>query len=108
MPTLLELAGAPYPKIYRGHNIEKMDGRSLLPAFLGESLAERTLFWEHYGNRAVRDGNWKLVAAKDKPWELYDLEKDRTELIDLSTQYADRVQELLDAYEEWAIEVGAQ
>ncbi len=108
MPTVLELAGAAYPKNYNGHQIEVMDGRSFLPALSGESLAERTLFWEHFGNRAVRDGKWKLVAAKNKAWELYDLENDRTELTDLSSEHADRTQELRDAYEQWAMKVGAQ
>ncbi len=107
MPTLLELGGAVYPENYNGHQIEEMDGQSLLPALSGGKLSARTLFWEHYGNRAVRTGKWKLVAAKKKSWELYDLEKDRTELTDLSTEYADKAQELREAYEHWAVEVGA-
>jgi arylsulfatase len=61
------------------------------------------LFWEHEGNRAVRDGDWKLVAeGPGAPWELYDLKADRTELHDLAAQQPARVRELAAAWEAWA------
>ena len=39
----------------------------------------RTLYFEHESNRAIREGNWKLVALKYQPWELYDMTTVRTE-----------------------------
>jgi arylsulfatase len=79
-----------------------LEGRSLLPALRGEPAAPRSLFWEHEGHRAVRDGRWKLVARKGQPWELYDIEADRVELHDLSAREPDRVARLANAWSEWA------
>ena len=83
MPTVVEVSGAAYPASLKGAGIYPMEGVSLAPAFTGQALGRKQpLFWEHEGNRAVRDGKWKLVALKGKPWELYDLTADRTELHD--------------------------
>ena len=54
-----------------------------LPAGVAQSF-------EHQGNRASRQGKWKLVAFDDQPWELYDLSVDRTEMNDLSEKHAFR------------------
>jgi len=64
--------------------------------------APRVLFWEHEGNRAVRQGKWKLVSKHPGGWELYDLEADRTELHDLSAANPDKVKELSALYDAWA------
>ncbi|MEC9056256.1 MAG: arylsulfatase, partial [Verrucomicrobiota bacterium] len=81
---------------------------SLLPVFATDRKQERTLFWEHEGNRAVRRGNYKLVALHDSPWELYDMDRDRSELNNLSRVMPGKVQELQRAYEAWARRVGAK
>ncbi|HVW01121.1 MAG TPA: hypothetical protein VHB77_12300, partial [Planctomycetaceae bacterium] len=58
---------------------------------------------EHEGNRAVRVGDWKLVAKGPAArWELYDLRADRTELQDLSQEQPERVKELVAKWEAWA------
>ena len=80
MPTILEVAGAAYPREFRGQAIQAMEGVSLRPALAGRPLARtQPLFWEHEGNRAVRSGKWKLVSAYPKAWELYDMTADRVE-----------------------------
>jgi arylsulfatase len=84
-----------------------MVGQNLLPVFAKDSKKERTLYWEHEGNRAVRKGNYKLVAMHDTPWELYDMEKDRSELKDLSKSMPGKAEELRLLYEAWAKRVGA-
>ena len=61
MATCVDLAGAKYPTQYQGNDIQPMEGVSLVPAFQGKPLPERAIFWEHEGNRAVRQGKWKLV-----------------------------------------------
>jgi len=103
MPTCVDAASARYPGSFQDHAIQPMEGRSLLPVLRGKEMAARTLYWEHEGNRAVRRGKWKLVAKGRKgSWELYDMEQDRTELVDLSTQYPTQVKKLAAAYDNWA------
>lgn len=98
MPTVLELAGASYPR----ERVLPPEGVSLVPVFKGEGMPPRQIFMEHEGNRAVREGRWKLVALKDKPWELYDIEVDPTEMNDLAAREADRIARMVKAWEDWA------
>jgi arylsulfatase len=95
LPTIVELTGAKLPATVDGEPVPPRPGKSLVPAFAKEGALEREcLWWLHEGNRAIRVGNWKLVAAKDQPWELYDLSADRSELHDLAAAHPDRVREL--------------
>ena len=105
-PTFLELAGAKYPAQFKDRALTPLPGRSLLPALQGKPLGERLLAWEHEGNRAVRVGDWKLVASFRGPWELYDLSRDRAELKNLAAQQPAKVQELTAAWQQWADKVG--
>lgn len=77
-----------------------------MPAFVDHPIERYALFWEHEGNRAVRQGKWKLVAKHGDPWELYDLEKDRTEVNDVAAQYPAKAGELLGLYGDWAERCG--
>ena len=55
------------------------------PSGAGSAQLHDAIFWEHEGNRAVRQGKWKLVSQfEKKTWELYDIEADRTEMNDLA------------------------
>jgi arylsulfatase A-like enzyme len=104
MATCVDVAHASYPATYRGLAITPLEGVSLKPALTGESLSRKNpIFFEHEGNRAVRDDHWKLVAKGPVgPWELYDMESDRTELHDLAADHPDRVQDMARAWEDWA------
>jgi arylsulfatase A-like enzyme len=107
MATCLDVAGIEYPRTYKGRELIGLEGKSLLPIFKSrERPGHKVLYWEHEGNRAVRQGKWKLVAAHGKPWELYDLEADRTELNNLADKYPEKVQQLLAMYESWARRCG--
>ena len=75
-----------------------------MPLLEGSTTEERTLFFEHEGHRAVRRGKYKLVARRGRAWELYDIDKDRTELNDLAAQQPDRVAEMAEAWQAWAAE----
>ena len=103
MPTIVEVATAKYPAALHGKPIEPMEGVSLTPAFQGRPLARsQPIFFNHEDNRAVRDGRWKLVSLARQPWELYDMDADRTELNDLSAQHPERVAAMSAQYEAWA------
>ncbi|MFV3075056.1 arylsulfatase [Niveispirillum fermenti] len=103
MPTVVEISGATYPARHNGHAILPMQGRSMLPAFHGEALArDKPLFWEHEGNRAVRDGKWKLVARFEQPWQLFDMSTDRAEMHDLSASRPDLVRAMARQWDDWA------
>lgn len=69
-------------------------------ADLNASEGGRELWWLHEGNRALRAGKWKIVAAKDKPWELYDLTVDRGEINNLAAAQPDRVKQLAARWQE--------
>ena len=112
MATCAEVGGADYPVTFDGHAITPLEGTSLAPLFNGQPAKGHPegLYWEHEGNRAVRDGNWKLVSKYSKPeegrWELYDLGSDRSELNDLATEMPERVERMSAMWEEWADRVG--
>lgn len=78
------------------------EGESLVPSFTSNSLDHGPLFWEREGNVAVRLGNWKLVSKYPGPWELHDMEVDRTEMHNISAEYTDMVTEMREKYKLWA------
>ncbi len=109
MPTLLEIAGASYPKSYRGHELPVLMGKSWVRVLAGEAESPRTeqdyLAWEIFGNRAVRQGEWKL-RWEYKPfgkgdWELFNLKTDPGERIDLAIERPDKLKELLGLWDDY-------
>lgn len=104
MPTFLELAGGEYPTSIDGEEILPVEGRSLRPVLLGEERpAHDQLCWHWAGNRAIRQGSWKLVWDKlVGRWELYDLSVDRTELHDVASSQPERVEAMSTDWHEWA------
>ena len=104
MATAVDLADATYPKTFHdGQTIKPMEGKSLLPAFLGKQIEREAIYWEHEGNRAVRAGNFKLVAmgAKGK-WELYNIAKDRSEQHDLSKTMPEKTEQMAAMWQAYA------
>jgi arylsulfatase A-like enzyme len=106
MPTLLDVAGAKHPAEFKGKPLLPLEGRSLMPAFRNQSVQRDALFWEHEGNKAVRQGDWKAVAKGRGAWELYDLKTDRTETHDLAAQHPDKARELAARWQSWATPAG--
>ncbi len=106
MPTIVELSGATYPVERDGKAIQPMQGESLVSVFRGGEMPRRQpLYFEHSGNRGVRDGQWKLVSTRfDLQWELYNMKDDPTELNDVSGEHPEIKNRLIGLYETWAKE----
>jgi arylsulfatase len=103
MATCVDLGSAQYPKEFGGEKILPMEGVSLRPVLTGAALKRlQPIFWEHEGNRAIRDGKWKLVAKENQEWELYDMDADRTEMNNLAAKQPEKVKELAGKWEQWA------
>jgi arylsulfatase len=102
MATCVDVAGAEYPSEYKGNKITSAEGKSLVPAFDNKPIQREALYFEHEGNRAVRQGKWKLVSRHPGQWELYDIEADRTELTNLAQKYPQKVEQLKALYKSWA------
>ncbi len=120
MPTCLEAAGAEYPETFQGNAIRPLEGKSLLHSLLDpRSARNEPVYWEHEGNRAIRDGRWKLTCYYNEDhefnvgtgkrtgrWELYDIQADRTELSNSAETQPGVVRGLLARYEAWEERVG--
>ncbi len=103
MATCLDVSDSEYPLNYKGNTIIPYEGKSLVPAFNNLPIDREAIYWEHEGNKAVRVDNWKLVAkGKNGAWELYDLEKDRTEVNNLASLYSEKVDRMSKMWEVWA------
>lgn len=123
MPTVLELSDGEYPQQVDANTIQPLEGQSLLPALLNpENVLERTLYWEHEGNRAIRQGRWKAVAhyndnlgdtnvalgKRSGVWQLYDMDADRTETNDLSGTRREKLNELTQLHAAWEQRIGVR
>jgi len=107
MATCVDVAHASYPAEFKKNTITPLEGKSLVPAFGNQHIEREAIYWEHEANRAVRAGQWKLVSRYRSdddlgPWELYDMEADRTETRDLADRYPDRVKKLATLWQRYA------
>lgn len=96
LPTIFEATGGKRFTTWEGKPVPPAPGKSLVPVFRKDGTITRdSLWWLHEGNRALRVGNWKIVAAgKKNPWELYDLSSDRSETRNQAKDRPDKVREL--------------
>lgn len=115
LPTIIQLAHANYPEAYNGHTITPVSGVSLVPTFRNQDLKPRAVYWEHQGNKAMRLGKWKIVSGgilhggygnwksfTALPWQLYNMENDRSELKDLSAAHPEVVHKMAGMWKKWA------
>jgi arylsulfatase A-like enzyme len=108
VPTFLDVANVDPAASTDNQAAIALEGTSLVPVFQDKGLPERTIFWEHEGNRGVRNSTWKLVSVYPQDWELYNMIADRTELNDLSATQPDIRIEMIALFDEWAARVGVQ
>ena len=94
-PTVANLIGA-VPD-------QEIDGISFKNHLLnGEKIEDRSLFWEYNNNFAMRKGKWKIVIGrKNKIPELFNLEKDLGETLDIAEQNPRLVKEMMTELEAW-------
>ena len=108
-PTVLELAGIQQPAKYKGRNIEPMQGKSWVGMLAGDTQSPRTaddwLGWELFGNRAIRQGDWKITWLYEpfgtEDWQLFNLAEDPGEQQDLSNELPEKRQELIALWDEY-------
>jgi arylsulfatase len=109
MPTLLEVAGAKRPQTFHGQEQPPLIGKSWVKMLGGEEESPRSdkdyLAWEIFGNRAVRQGDWKSVWQY-KPygtgqWELFNLADDLGERHDLASAQPDKLKALLALWDDY-------
>jgi arylsulfatase len=119
MATVVDVTGARYPERIGERAIPPHEGFSLRDAFADKAHSREVLTWEHEGNCGIRRGRWKLVreyimpgglSARGnpalqpgcQPWELYDIEADRSELHNLAADNPSLVEELAGLWRQWA------
>ena len=107
VPTVLEIAGGKPFQTWEGKAVPKAPGKSLVRAFLKDGTVDHEfLWWWHEGNRAFRQGHWKIVSADNgKTWELFDLGKDRAETRNLARKHPDKLKRLKQAWERRTAEI---
>lgn len=106
LPTAVAAAGGEADPAW------KLDGVNLLPYLTGEKEGKphETLYWRFGQQKAIRHGDWKLVANRiDGPrgapeWKLYDLAADIGEANDLSAENPGKAKELAGLWDAWNAE----
>lgn len=108
-PTLIELAGGSWHSQLGDQPVPPPAGESLASCLTSDRKSPRKspLWWLHEGNRALRDGQWKVVAAKDESWQLYNMTSDRGETHDWGEQKPDVLKSLVANWESMTEQMSA-
>lgn len=109
MPTLLDITGTSYPKTHNGKELPPMIGKSWTKVLAAEAESPRNsndyLAWELFGNRALRQGDWKLrweyAPFGKSDWELFNVTKDPSERKDLAAANPTKLKEMLGLWEDY-------
>lgn len=113
--TVLELANVEHPgTTYQGREVAPLEGVSMLSYLKGQSAhvhsEKSAVGWELFGQRALRQDHWK-IAWISKPngsskWELYDLNSDPAERMDISKEHPKRFNNMIKLWEQYAEDKG--
>lgn len=91
LPTLLDAIGM-------GNNLDALPGKTLMPVIRGEVEAIRQAIISGYfsaPDRCIRDKVWSYIRRPEgEPDELYNLQEDPKELVNLIDQYPQEAQRL--------------
>ena len=117
LPTILDLTGTECPTSRNEVRLQAPEGESFLPVIRnqlanqpdGQSWSRRKpICFEHEGNAAIRKDQWKAVRKYPDDWELYNMDQDRTEQNNLAKSCPEKLSELMQAYQEWALHCGVK
>lgn len=107
IPTILDYSGAVYPQFWQERLTDSLPGTNLRPILEDKPFRRDTpLYWEHLGNAAIREGDLKLVRENGKDWELYRMDRDRTETENLADRYPADRNRIIERYSDWTQWVG--
>ncbi len=110
VPTFVELACAKHPS-ETDKKLAPLRGKSLAPLFTGETESVRSsedwIGEELFGNRMIRQGEWKLchiqkTAGGSGEWELFNLKTDPAETTDRSKQEPAKKKAMLALWDQYA------
>jgi arylsulfatase len=111
-PTIYELTGAKVPEVIKGYKQQPIEGTSLVYSFKNADAPNRHTiqYYELFGKRAIVKDGWKASVfhksgsdfSKDV-WELYNLNEDFNERIDLAAKFPEKVKELQALFDAEAI-----
>jgi arylsulfatase A-like enzyme len=108
MATFIDVSGAVYPEQFNGNAITPLQGQSFVHVLKGDDkpIHNGPIFFEHEGNKAMRDGKYKLVSlwkeGNEYDWELYDMETDRTEMNNLAETMPELLEDMKSQWMAWA------
>ena len=106
MATCIDVAETEYPTEWEGIDLEPLVGKSLVPIFQGKQRQGHDyLYFQFSTNRAVIKDNWKLVTHRASSWELFDIEKDGTEMHNIAAQHPEAVEDLSKLWHQTAEEI---
>jgi len=109
VPTILDIADVSHPEEFEGRAVHPLQGQSLLEYFSGEKetpyAGAAQVGYELFGLKAYFDGNWKILRMPPPfasgEWELYNLAEDPSEMHDLSSEYPEKVEEMVKRWEQY-------
>jgi len=109
MPTILDIADVSHTEEFEGRTVRPLQGQSLLEYFSGEKetpyAGAAQVGYELFGLKAYFDGNWKILRMPPPfasgEWELYNFAEDPSEMHDLSSEYPEKVEEMVKRWEQY-------
>lgn len=114
-PTILDVIGVSFPDAVDGVEQQPVDGTSMRYTFAdpGAPSTRRTQYFELHGNRAIYHDGWIASCGPvempwafrfpppepdEVPWELYHVEEDWSQAVDLAAEHPDRLRDLQDRF----------
>jgi arylsulfatase len=113
LPTLVEMTAVEMPSERHGVPLRPLDGVSFSRMLRDEDVPSEheEQYYEVWGQRAFYRDGWSATALhfsrtsfRDDHWELHDLAEDPTQSTDLGEKDPERLEELIEAFDEAAWE----